>query len=163
MNTTNTSDRSWIGGVILIVIGLVLLAEQLFELSGWMVLGALSALFLALSIGTRKWGYVVPGMILGGLAIGLGFEEAGYGANGAAVVLGLSAGFIAIYVVNAFTDRPAHWWPLIPGGILAVVGGSMVVGPETAETVGRLWPIALIVAGLLALLGRRRSSRLTRS
>lgn len=162
MNATTNAERPWIAGVVLIGIGLILLAAQLFqpEEAGWIVLGGLSLLFLALFAATRARGWTIPGFILGGLAIGVALEDLGYSANGSSVVLGLAAGFIAIYVTNALTGAPAYWWPLIPGGILAVVGGSQVIGGTAAEeVVARWWPIALIVVGVLVLFGGQRQLR----
>ena len=92
-------------------------------------------------------------MILGGLAIGVGLQEYGYDPSGGIVVLGLGAGFIAIYLVNVLVQSPASWWPLIPGGILSVVGVTQLAeGTAAAETVARLWPVGLIVAGVIVLL-----------
>jgi hypothetical protein len=43
-----------------------------------------------------------------------------------------------------------HWWPLIPGGILTLIG--MVQQSNTdMEGAVRLWPIVLIVGGALLL------------
>jgi hypothetical protein len=163
MNNTPTTERPWIAGAVLIGIGLLLLVVQLFKPTDtdWIVLGGLSIMFIAFYVGTRKYGFIVPAMILGGLALGLGFEDAGYGLRGSAVVLGLAAGFLAIYVVSALTGAAAAWWPLIPGGILAVVGGSQLVGGTAAEAlVATWWPIVLIAVGAFVLFaGRQQVSR----
>jgi hypothetical protein len=157
MNNTSANSRPWVGGVIMIAIGLALLAAQLFEPAAWMVLGALAVVFLALFAGTRAYGFLVPGAILGGLAFGVGLEEGGYSLDRSAVLLGLASAFLAIYVVNVFMARPAAWWPLIPGGVLAMIGGSLFVGGTgAAEDVARWWPVVLIAVGVLVLLGGTR-------
>jgi len=159
MTTAPSTERPWIAGVVLIAIGLLLLVVQLFKPADtdWIVTGGLSVMFLAFYVGTRKYGFVVPAMILAGLAVGLGFEDAGYGVNGTAVVLGLAAGFIAIYVVSALTGVAAAWWPLVPGGILAVVGGSQAIGGTAAEAFVTIWwPIALIAVGAFVLVAGRQ-------
>ncbi len=76
------------------------------------------------------------------------------------MVIGLGLGFLAIYLVDLAVNRSkALWWPVIPGGILTVVGGLV-----EADEVGLLvdtslvWPIVLIGIGavlLLVQLGRR--------
>lgn len=164
MNTATTSERNWIPGIILIVVGITLLAAQWFERAGGLVLGGLAFMFLALYVGTRKDGFLVPGAILAGLAIGVGLEENGYTLNGSVVVLGLAGGFLAIYVIDMLFGSHPHWWPLIPGGILAIVGGSQAIGgTEAQEIVSRWWPAVLIVVGVIVLFARQRQLKAPRS
>lgn len=140
-------------GIILVVLGLMFLAAQWFDFTGAAVLGALSVFFVVMYATTRKYGFVIPGMILGGLAVGVGLQEYGYDPSGGVVVLGLGAGFIAIYLINVLVQTPASWWPLVPGGILSVVGLTQVAeGTAAAETIARLWPVGLIVAGVIVLI-----------
>jgi hypothetical protein len=146
-------DRRSTAGIILVVLGLMFLAAQWFDFTGAAVLGALAMFFVVMYATTRKYGFLIPGMILGGLAVGVGLQESGYDPNGGFVVLGLGAGFIAIYLINVFVRTPASWWPLIPGGILSVVGLTQVAeGTAAAETIARLWPVGLIVAGVIVLI-----------
>lgn len=157
MQGNATVERPWIAGAVLIGVGLIFFVAQWFSADGPFVLGALSFVFLALFAATRKIGFVVPGAILGGLAIGTGLEQAGYSMNGSAVVLGLSAGFIAIFVANVAARVPASWWPLIPGGILGVVGTSNAVGGTEAERfIALAWPVVLIAVGVFVLFDRTR-------
>jgi hypothetical protein len=150
-------DRRLIPGVLLIAIGLVLLGAQWFDVTGGAVLGAIAAVFLVMYMSTRQYGFLVPGMILGGLAIGVGLQESGYDPRGGLVVLGLGGGFLAIYLVDMFVSGAQRWWPLIPGGILAAVGTTQIAEDTAfAEGVGRLWPLGLVVAGLLVLLASTR-------
>jgi hypothetical protein len=150
---TTAVDRRSTAGIILVVLGLMFLAAQWFDFTGAAVLGALSVFFVIVYATTRKYGFLVPGMILGGLAVGVGLQESGYDPNGGFVVLGLGAGFLAIYLINLFLQAPASWWPLIPGGILSIVGVTQVAeGTAAAETVARLWPVGLIVAGVIVLI-----------
>jgi hypothetical protein len=159
MQNTSTTERPWTPGVVLIGIGLIFFAAQWFPADGAFVLGAMSFIFLALFVSTRKIGFVVPGAILGGLAVGVGLEEAGYGLNGGAVVLGLAGGFLTIFVANVIARAPAYWWPLIPGGILAVVGTSNAFGGTEAErAVTFVWPLVLIAVGVLVLFDRTRET-----
>jgi predicted membrane protein len=47
-----------------------------------------------------------------------------------------------------------HWWALIPGSIIGLVGLSVLFGGvfmNILEWFGYLWPIALIAAGLFIL------------
>jgi len=150
---TTPVDRRSTAGIILVVLGLMFLAAQWFDFTGAAVLGALSVVFVVMYATTRTYGFLIPGMILGGLAIGVGLQEYGYDPSGGVVVLGLGAGFIAIYLVNVLVQAPANWWPLIPGGILSVVGVTQLAeGTAAAETIARLWPVGLIVAGIIVLI-----------
>ena len=62
------SDRRSLPGIMLVVIGLVLLAAQLFAITGAGVLAAIAAVFLTSYVISRKYGFLVPAMILSGRA-----------------------------------------------------------------------------------------------
>lgn len=146
-------DRRSTAGIILVVLGLMFLAAQWFDFTGAAVLGALSVFFLVAYATTRKYGFLIPGMILGGLAVGVGLQEYGYDPNGGVVVLGLGLGFVAIYLIDVLVQSTARWWPLIPGGILSVVGATQLAeGTAAADTIARLWPLGLIAAGVIVLI-----------
>lgn len=152
-HTNALADRRSTAGIVLVVLGLVFLAAQWFDFSGAAVLGALSVFFVVMYATTRRYGFVIPGMILGGLAVGVGLQEYGYDPNGGFVVLGLGAGFIAIYLINVFVQAPASWWPLVPGGVLSVVGATQLAeGTAAADTIARLWPVGLIAADVIVLI-----------
>lgn len=154
------TDRRTLPGVILVVIGLLLLSAQWFEIAGFGVLGAIAVVFLASYVATRTYGLLIPGMILAGLALGVGLQESGYDTKGGLVVVGLACGFFGIYVVDVMlAGHAVRWWPLIPGGILAVVGGSEVSrGTAAADAIARFWPIVLVIAGVLILFNSVRTS-----
>jgi len=157
---TALSDRRTLPGLILVVIGLVLLGAQWFEITGFGALGAIAVVFLASYAVTRSYGLLIPGMILAGLAVGVGLQESGYDPQGGLTVVGLACGFFGIYVVDVLlAGHTVRWWPLIPGGILAVVGGSELSrGTVAADAVARFWPIVLVIAGVLVLFSSLRAS-----
>lgn len=147
------SDRQSLPGIILVVVGVVLLGAQWFELTGAAVLAAIAAVFLTAYVTSRTYGFLIPGMILGGLAAGVGLQESGYDPQGGLVVIGLAGGFFGIFIVDALAGNPARWWPLIPGGILAVVGSDQLVrGTAAADAIARYWPVVLVVAGVAVLI-----------
>jgi hypothetical protein len=148
-----TTDRPERAGLILIIIGLALFANQLFQLNGAFVLGAIAVVFFAMLATTRQYGFLIPAMIFTGLAAGVEAVTLGE-ASGGAVLLGLGGAFLGIYVVSALAFGRPQWWPLIPGGILGTLGAALVLGGEEGiASVGRFWPLALIAIGLLMLLG----------
>jgi hypothetical protein len=153
-----TSDRPALPGIILVVIGFVLLAAQWLDVTGAGVLAAIAAGFLTAYATTRNYGFLIPGMILGGLAAGVGLQESGYDPQGGLVVIGLAAGFFGIFIIDVLTGHPDRWWPLIPAGILSAVGSDQLVrGTAVADTIARYWPVVLVVAGVAILMTRLRS------
>ena len=71
------------------------------------------------------------------------------------IVLGIGVGFLLIYVIDKLYQKDSPWWPLIPGGIMVIIGI-----PKTEEVlrfVGDNWALILIAIGLLVLIGAFRS------
>ena len=161
MNDHVSTARSWTPGVLLIALGLLLLAGQSFAWdSGPIALAVIAGFFLAMYATTRGYGFLIPAFIFGGLAVGVGVEDMAPETNGGAVVLGLGIAFLGIYVMNVVLARPAAWWPLIPGVILGTVGTSQIFGDtDAARVVGQLWPVVLILAGLMLIAQRVLPSR----
>ncbi len=59
---------------------------------------------------------------------------------------------------SVFTSGGFRWWPLIPGGILALVGLALLAGPNSLFLLtyaSYLWPLVLIGVGIFILLRRR--------
>jgi len=145
---------------MLVVIGLVLFAAQWFEITGAGVLAAIAAVFLTAYVTSRNYGFLVPSMILGGLAVGVGLQESGIDPQGGLVVIGLAGGFFAIFVIDVLAGHSDRWWPLIPAGILSAVGTDQLVrGTALSDAIARFWPIALIFAGIVVLVASVRSGR----
>lgn len=70
----------------------------------------------------------------------------------------IAFGWIAITVLSRFGIEKLVWWPLIPGGILAMVGWGLYIGgnPQNAASfIGNTGSIGLIVIGLYLLLMRK--------
>lgn len=118
------------GGLVLIALGIAFLAMQFFEqVSASAVLLALGAAFLIAHVAYRNYGLLIPACVILGLGGGVLAEE--LGAGGSAVVVGLGSGFVAVWLIDRvfLKEGPsASWWPLIPGGILLLVGGSSYFG-----------------------------------
>lgn len=147
------SDRRALPGMILVVIGLVLLGAQWFEVTGAGVLASIAAVFFAAYAAGRNYGFLIPGMILGGLAVGVGLQESGYDPQGGLVVIGLASGFFGIFLIDLLAGHPDRWWPLIPAAILGSVGANEIArGTVAADAIARFWPVALVVAGIALLI-----------
>ena len=155
--------------IILIVMGVAGLLARVWQptgdVGGWIVavigLGFLGAFFY-----TRRYGYLVPGGIMTGLGAGIvasqSFTWITGESEGGAVVLGLGAGFLSIWAIGALVQPPEHhWWPLIPGGILATVGTALLIGGGAIRALD-YWGLILVAIGLVviarALMGTRTGS-----
>ncbi len=145
-------------GVILIAVGAIALLGQVVQLpsslGSWIVL-VIGLAFLGAAVGTRKYGFLVPGGIMTGLGAGIIVSEAltfpTDEAMGGAVTLGLGVGFLAIWVIGSLLRFEAnHWWPLIPGGILALVGGALLIGGRAIDLLN-YWGAVVIVIGLIVI------------
>ena len=154
-------DRPIVGGLILIGVGLTFLALQHIKGLGWeVVLLLLGAAFLVGYVWRREYGLLVPAGIL--LGLGGGFLAEDYGAGGEPILLGLGIGFIGIYVVGLLLREPrAHWWPLIPGGVLVAL--SLDAFKRVFRFMTDNWPLVLVAIGVLMVLsglrGRGRRAR----
>ena len=154
-----------IAGIVLIGIGLFILAGQVFDLGGteWLILPGLGLIFLAWGLGTRTFGLLIPGGILGGIGLGVFLIERSSiilseEATGGLFLLAFAAGWILISILSPLTEARFQWWPLIPGGILGFIGLALVQGGAALTLLQWLnyaWPAALIIFGGYLILRRR--------
>ena len=104
--------------------------------------------FLAAYFYRREYGFLIPGCIL----LGLGGGTVGGSRN-----LGLGLGFVAIFVIAFLYERKSHWWPLIPGTVLILLGLRRM--EEVFSWLLRNWPLILVIIGVLILFGALRPAR----
>jgi len=164
MNTrVRTNDILWIGGVILVGFGLTLVADRYTtdaDFRDSLVFGGVAVASIVALVATRLYGFILSTMLFAGLsaakyAVMLGED------SGGAVLLGPGVAFLAIYAIGALAFDRTHWWPLVPGAILTLLGGLLVFGGQAGnELAGQIWPIVLLGIGVLVLEGffaRRRA------
>jgi hypothetical protein len=108
------------------------------------VLAAIALPFLVVFVRDRaQWWALIPVYVL--LAVGL---MVGLTASGilsellipAYVMFAVAIPFLVVYALNR-----KQWWPLIPGGIMAVIGLAFLVAEAAAEYIA---PVALVVVGI---------------
>jgi hypothetical protein len=141
-----------VAGISLVIAGLGLFALEAVDQTGdAAILLVIGAVFIAAYFMRRVYGFLIAGCI----ALGVGLGQAGeqiFDTTGDVTAIGIGIGFGLIYVIDRLTDGSAHWWPLIPGGILLIIGISSLSG----SVADYLWPALLIVAGGVVLFGSRR-------
>jgi hypothetical protein len=155
---TRTQARDQMAlAVILILVGVAGLAGQVLHLTanlGGLIVIAIGLGFAVAFAFTRHYGFLVPGGIMTGLGAGIIASESLALADdqpGGAIVLGLGLGFLAIWVVGAIARvERNHPWPLIPGGILAVIGAVLVIGGQMVNLLD-YWGIGAIAVGIVVL------------
>lgn len=148
--------RGVVPGVVLIVLGVLFLIAQQTGIGAEGVVAAIGLAFLVAYVFSRNYGFIVPGGIMTGLGIGIIYEMRAH-AGGAPVLLGLGFGFVSIYAIDAAVRRTSSgWWPLIPGGVLTVLGLVLAAGQSgLLGAIGRWWPAILILIGLYIVFRRR--------
>jgi ABC-type multidrug transport system fused ATPase/permease subunit len=119
--------------------------------------------FLWWGIVSRLFGLIIPGCLLLGsgsgvyLAWGDAIEVNGLAKTGVMLVCIAFAWALITVFSRLLTDKFV-WWPLIPGGIIAMVGWGLYIGgnPNNAVNfIGNTGSIGLIIFGLYLLLLRR--------
>lgn len=147
-----------IAGAMLIALGLTLYAMQFFpEIGKSVALLGIGGLFIAAYLYTRTYALLVPGGILVGLGLGH-YGERSFDVFGELNHVGLGVGFVLIYLIALFYQRRSHWWPLIPGTILILLG-LRKWGKVWRFLVNDGWPLILVIIGVLFLLSALGGSR----
>ncbi|MBE2201797.1 MAG: hypothetical protein IAE79_24515 [Anaerolinea sp.] len=163
----NKNER--IGGILLISLGLLALLGQFVDLSPWMgllVLPTIGGIFLLAGIFSRNIGFLIPGGILSGIGLGAFLIEGPLShlegdADGAIFMLSFAFGWALITILSALFTKQTQWWPLIPGSIMALIGGGILIGGvffSALELLGKIWPLFLILGGAYILFKGYRSS-----
>lgn len=145
-------------GIVLVVIGLVAVGDQLWQPTadiGGLVMLAIGLGLVAAFAYTRQYGYLVPGGIVTGIGAGVLVSQTwtvkGSEAEGGVVTLGLALGFFAIWAIaEAVHLERRHWWPIVPGTILGIVGSALLVGGDAVRVLD-YWGIGLVVVGLFVM------------
>lgn len=117
---------------------------------------AVGFVLLAWGICSKKIGLIIPATLIitigAGLYYGWGTPETPGGLQKTGVMLvWFALGWILITVVSRVIEKSFIWWPLIPGGILLMVGSGLYIGGNPANALGFLGntgSIGLILVGI---------------
>ena len=165
-NKTSKKGNGVVGGIVLILIGLLAFAGQFITLPnfGIFIVAGLGAIFLLWGILTRNDGLIIPGGILSGIGWGIVAVSsnmfAGTEMEGGLFLIVLALGWFSITVLTAIFTDETHWWALIPGSIIGVLGLAVSFGGvfmNVLEFAGKFWPLILIGLGVWALFEAFRS------
>lgn len=161
---TREKQGGLIAGIILIIVGIAILLANFGLLGPEFFIIVLGVAFLVAYIFRRVIGFLIPGMILLWLGAAILLVDSGVLAvedEGSIILISLGLAFVSIYI---FMGRKRHWWPLIPGGILLILGTAILLATEnlipltTLQIFNLILPITLILLGIW-LIFRRFSRR----
>ena len=159
----NRRNHRIAGGVILIVFGLATLLQRWLDIGNYIVL-LLGISMLVWGSVSRRTGWIIPGGVLTGIGLGILAMEgpwkfASEGQNGIFLICFAFGWFLITLLTAIFTC--AQWWALIPGGIMAVLGGSILVtnGAIRWMDLNLVYAVILIVIGLILLVYRGRPKK----
>jgi hypothetical protein len=150
-------------GVILIIFGIASLLQHWFDIGNFIVL-LLGLGMLAWGSASRSTGWIIPGGVLTGIGLGIMATEGHWffpGADqGGAFLVCFAMGWIMITLLTGlFTCT--QWWALIPGGIMAVIGGSLLVtnGAVRWEDLNLVYATLLLFIGLFLIVYKGRTKK----
>lgn len=150
--------------IIFISIGLPFLFETIQILDFLFYIGiGIGICCLIAGIYWKLFGLIIPGALLIGIAPGLFFAWENTKINNpleqtGIMLVGFAFGWGLITVTSRTLTRKFVWWPLIPGGILGVVGWGLYIAgnPESAiGFIGNTGSVGLIIFGIYILLMRK--------
>lgn len=147
--------------LVLMAVGGVLLAARWVRIDlAPALLLALGLAFALLAVVQRGAGALVAGLLLlgtgAGIALGrsalLGIPPSNW------LFLSLGVAFVAIYLFGLLLRAGRHWWPLLPGVALLLLGGAQyasrvdLVPPAAQVFVQTWWPAGLVLLGAVLLI-----------
>jgi hypothetical protein len=123
----------------------------------------LGVAFLIWGTLTRIFGLIIPGAILFGVGPGIYNAWSNLGKPNGLTQTGIMLVWFALgWALITIFSRVIHegfiWWPLIPGGILAMVGCGLYIGGNpsgAASFISNTGAIGLIIFGIYLMLIRR--------
>ncbi len=154
------AKNSLAAGLILIGIGLGLMLFQAANLAIYLPL-LTGLIFLAAGIANHKAGLLIPGGIIGGVGLGtIASQSAWFFPTdslqaGGVILLAFSLGWFSITLLSKLFTREPQTWALIPGAIMAIIGGLTLMGASglrILQLAGQYWPAILVIIGLSILI-----------
>lgn len=142
-------------GILLIALGAGALLAPYANIGMYFML-ALGLSMLVFGAVTRTAGWIIPGGILSGIGLGIFALEGPFADHlstldeGAVFLLAFALGWFTIAILSTLLKAGRMLWALIPGGVMAFIGGLILLdeaGLQVLKALGYLWPAALVLVG----------------
>jgi len=147
--------------LISLAVAIVFILDDLSVITFTLVISlAIGFVFIIWGLFKKSIGLFIPGLLLITIGIGVynGWATVG-DVNGlrdtGIMLVWFSLGWILITVCSRIFYKTFLWWPLIPGGILAMVGSGLYIGGNPSNALGFLQntgSIGLVLLGLYLIL-----------
>ena len=152
-----------VAGVILVLLGAATLLQRWLNIGNTIVL-LLGLGFLIWGSVSHRTGLIIPGGVLSGIGLGILAIQGPWrlplaGQNGIFLLCFALGWFLITLLTALFTCTQA--WALIPGGIMALIGGAILVtnGAFRWLDLNLVYAAILILIGLVLLLFRGRPGK----
>jgi len=159
----NRRNHRIAAGVILILFGAASLLQRWVDIGNYIVL-LLGLGMLAWGSVTHRTGWIIPGGVLSGIGLGIQAMEGRWifplvNQNGVFLICFALGWFLITLLTGLFTCT--QWWALIPGGIMTVIGGSLLAtnGAVHWEDLNLVYAVVLMFVGLVLLAYSVRSKK----
>jgi hypothetical protein len=150
-------------GVILIIFGAATLLQHWLNLGDYIILSLGLGMLVWGSVSCRT-GWIIPGGVLTGIGLGILAMEGHWffpvgDQNGVFLICFALGWFLIAVLTSLFTCT--QWWALVPGGIMAVVGSSILAtnGAIRWEDLNLVYAILLLFTGLFLLAYKGNSKK----
>ena len=132
---------------VALMVALITLNVLRDEFIATYVLATIALPFLVAFLHDRsQWGLLVPAYVL--LAVGVMIGLIGRGVLSDLLIPSYVLFAIAIPFFVVYARDPKQWWPLIPGGIMAVIGLIFLIAEAAVQYVA---PAVLVLVGVWIL------------
>jgi hypothetical protein len=155
-------DHRLATGIVLISIGIAILLTRWLNLDAYLVL-VIGASLLGWGSLSHRAGLIISGGVLTGVGLGILVYEGPWSIpetnqNGLFLVCFALGWFLITLLTGLFTGR-IQWWPVIPGGIMAILGAAVLWRDDPRvwhDYFGWMIPILLVLLGVYLILRRGR-------
>lgn len=157
--TSRGRNFPWLG-ILLVLVGVALLIQAALPANtvsaGTVLLFAIGAALIAGWLFGGSWFAAIPGLLLLALGVARLISELKIYDGPGTTALSLAAAFVVIWAIGLARERKSRW-PLVAAVVLALIGFVQVFGKlSNIPELGVVWPVVIIVVGVLFLISARR-------
>ncbi|MGI8928787.1 MAG: hypothetical protein ACR2H0_04900 [Candidatus Limnocylindrales bacterium] len=157
--TNRGRNFPWLG-ILLVLVGIALLVQAALPpntiTAGTVLLLAIGAAMIAGWLFGGSWFAAIPGLLLLALGVARLISELKLYSGPGITALSLAGAFVLIWAIGLARERRSRW-PLVAAVILGIIGLIQVFGQlSNIPELGVVWPVVIIVVGVLLLISARR-------